>query len=48
MKSNDAQIEPELSVFDRGLLDQFDNTLAAIHRISKGTCGHVLPHRTSY
>jgi hypothetical protein len=31
------QPEPELGTFDRSLLDMFDDTLAAIHRISKGT-----------
>ncbi|KAF5853951.1 hypothetical protein GGP41_006734 [Bipolaris sorokiniana] len=29
--------EQELGSFDRSLLDQFDDTLAAIHHLSKGT-----------
>jgi hypothetical protein len=32
------QPESEIGGFDRTLLDQFDDTLAAIHRISEGMC----------
>jgi len=30
------QVETQLGVFDNDLLDIFDDTLAAIHRIGKG------------
>jgi hypothetical protein len=35
---NISQPEGELGGFDKSLLDQFDDTLAAIHHLSKGTC----------
>jgi hypothetical protein len=40
-RSNMYQPESEIGGFDRTLLDQFDDTLAAIHRISEG---NVLCH----
>ncbi|EUC30483.1 glycoside hydrolase family 5 protein [Bipolaris zeicola 26-R-13] len=37
--------EPELGSFDRSLLDQFDDTLAAIHHLSKGQMKVIIaPH----
>ncbi|KAF2263148.1 hypothetical protein CC78DRAFT_569183 [Lojkania enalia] len=37
--------EPEIGVFDRSMLDRFDDTLAAIHRISKGKVKVIVaPH----
>ncbi|KAJ4311031.1 hypothetical protein N0V94_008157, partial [Neodidymelliopsis sp. IMI 364377] len=43
--SHHVDPEPELGEFDKSLLDQFDDALAAIHRISKGQIKVIIaPH----
>jgi hypothetical protein len=39
--ANIMKPESELGGFDKSLLDQFDDTLAAIHHLSKGMCYHT-------
>lgn len=39
---NIPQPEGELGGFDKSLLDQFDDTLAAIHHLSKGVSSLML------
>lgn len=43
--SHHTDPEPQLGEFDKSLLDQLDDTLAAIHRISNGTVKVIIaPH----